>query len=240
MAIRGKLPGVPDVIDSPADAEAQAAVWMIGLGFGDAMPTRLSGDGGIDVASSRAVAQVKFQVAPVGRPALQNLVGAGAEHPGKLRLFFAWKGYSGPAFVYAEQTNIALFSFTTSGEVVAENTLAEHLCSVAQQSMTGDAIGTLPLEPTAPAQSYSLGQLQPAPPSGGLASWFTWQRVVRLAAVAVVLAAVSFLVLNPDVLVNLVAYAATTAVTAALIWYGAKLTFAPATRRGRSGSRRRR
>jgi len=232
---------VPDLIDSPADAEAQAAVWMVGLGFADAMPTQLSGDSGIDVVSTRAVAQVKFQVAPVGRPALQNLVGAAAEHPGKLRLFFAWKGYTGPAYAFAEQTNIALFSFTISGELVPDNVLAEHLCSMVQQSLTAGVVGMPQVQPGAPAASYEpLPVATSATAPGGLASWFAQRHPVHIATAVLLLAAVVFFAIFPDVLVTLLAYLVSTAVALFLIWYGFKLTFAPSRGRGRSRSRRRR
>jgi hypothetical protein len=229
---------VPDVIDSPADAEAQAAVWMIGLGFGDAMPTQFTADGGIDVVASRAVAQVKFQVAPVGRPALQNLVGAASEHPGKFKLFFSWKGYSGPAFVFAEQAHVALFSFTTSGELVPENTQAEHLCSLAQQAMSADLIGA-PQVPAPRAPQYQAPVTPPAPsapPAREWIDWFTLRRVMWLAVGFLVLLAVLFFYANPDAfskLVGLVVFGLTG-------WFVLKSVSAKPKRRSRSRSRRRR
>jgi hypothetical protein len=234
----GQAAAVPDVIDSPADAEAQAAVWMIGLGFADAMPTQFTADGGIDVVSSRAVAQVKFQVAPVGRPALQNLVGAaGSEHPGKFKLFFSWKGYSGPAFVFAEQAHVALFSFTTGGELVPENTQAEHLCSLAQSSMSANLVGVPLVEPAPPPPQY-LPLLPPsAPPARDWIDWFTRRRLMALSAAFLVLLAVLFFATHPNALGQLL----TLVVGGLLVWYGVKVTFTPKKRRrSRSRTRRRR
>lgn len=59
-------------------AEQFAAEVMMIFGYQDARVTQRSADGGIDVRSARAVAQVKNWSKPVGRPHLQNLVGAAA------------------------------------------------------------------------------------------------------------------------------------------------------------------
>lgn len=215
-------------------------MWMIGLGFSDAVPTQFIGDSGIDVVASRAVAQVKFQVAPVGRPALQNLVGAASEHPGKFKLFFAWKSYSGPAFAFAEQAHIALFSFTTGGELVPENTQAEHLCSLAQQTMSANLVGVPAVEPLPPVPQYQAPPLPApaprAPATRSAADWFTTRRVIALLAAVLALFLVLFFINNPDVFGNLVGLTA----AGAAMCYGAKIAFGKPKRRRRSRARRRR
>lgn len=226
---------MPDVIDSPADAEAQAAVWMIGLGFSDAMPTQLTGDSGIDVVAARAVAQVKFQVAPVGRPALQNLIGAAAEHQGKIRLFFAWKGYTGPAFVFAEQTNIALFCFSTSGDLLPQNMLAEHLCSVAAPLASATGVDLPAVELPAPTPAPEYEQLPPPSLQQEWTDWLTPRRLKAIGAGVLGLLVVAFFATHTDLLIKIVVFAG----FCYLCWFWIKVGSQPK-KRGRSRSRRRR
>ena len=60
----------PRLVRSPQDAEDAAADWMRYLGFPDACRTPDGADGGIDVTSSRGVAQVKLEGKPTGRPSI--------------------------------------------------------------------------------------------------------------------------------------------------------------------------
>lgn len=94
------------------------------LGYTDAAVTMRSGDGGLDVVSKGAVAQVKYQSAPVGRPAIQNLAGAAMTSPGKERLFFSFSRYTQGAIAYANQVGIALFVYDTQGGFVGVNGIA--------------------------------------------------------------------------------------------------------------------
>jgi hypothetical protein len=80
---------------------------MKAWGFEDVTVTRGSGDGGVDVVAAHAVAQVKYQAKPVGRPAVQQL--RGAAHGLDEALFFSWSGYSRQAIEYANGASVALF-----------------------------------------------------------------------------------------------------------------------------------
>ncbi|MCX2966282.1 restriction endonuclease [Gordonia aquimaris] len=97
---------------TPEDAEYLAAgIMQKKLGFRDAKVTELSGDGGVDVVSKHAVAQVKHWNSQIGRPELQQLYGArGADRKKKL-LFFSSGGYSPLAVEYANEHDIALYRF---------------------------------------------------------------------------------------------------------------------------------
>lgn len=109
-------------------AEAHAAEYMrVSLGFVDAQVTRRSGDGGIDVRSSRAVAQVKLHLRRTGRPDLQKLHGANAAHGDRTMLFFAHAGFSAPAVTYAESCGMALFTFELDGRCTPANAIAVNL-----------------------------------------------------------------------------------------------------------------
>jgi len=58
------------------EAEEAAASHMRRMGYAGVKLTTGGADGGVDVRASGAMAQVKFEAKPVGRPALQRLVGA--------------------------------------------------------------------------------------------------------------------------------------------------------------------
>ncbi len=109
------------------DAEHAAAGWLRPRGFLDARVTECGADEGVDVRSRRAIAQVKFQSAPVGRPALQQLVGARARRSDVELVFYSRSGYSKQAIEYASLMNIALFTYAASGKVAPVNSAARVL-----------------------------------------------------------------------------------------------------------------
>jgi hypothetical protein len=117
-------------IRSPDDAEQVAAEWMRHLGFPDARCTAAGTDGGVDVRSREAVAQVKAQLAPVGRPELQALYGV-ARSEGRHPLFFSLMSYTAAARTWADEVGMALFRFDHAGMVEAVNPAAETLVSTA-------------------------------------------------------------------------------------------------------------
>ena len=114
-------------------AENLALQYMLWLGFPDA--TRVGHinqpDGGIDISSTHAVAQVKAQWfgTKVQRPVLQAFTGACSvkEHVLKgYRLFFA-PLYTSDAVAYADELDINLFTFDAEGQVSPENMAAKTL-----------------------------------------------------------------------------------------------------------------
>jgi hypothetical protein len=113
-------------IRSPDDAEQVAAEWMRHLGFADARCTGAGTDGGVDVRSREAVAQVKAQLTPVGRPELQALYGV-ARSEGRRPLFFSLMSYTAAALAWADEVGMALFRFDHAGAVEAVNVPAEGL-----------------------------------------------------------------------------------------------------------------
>lgn len=118
----------PRLIRKPEDAELVAMEWMKFFGFTDAAITNRGADGGIDVTSSLAVAQVKAEMIPTGRPKIQQLHGV-AQSLNKKAFFFALNGYSKEAYDFADSIGMALFSFNLQGEPVAENQIARHYIS---------------------------------------------------------------------------------------------------------------
>lgn len=117
----------PRRIDSWQVAEANAAAWMRYWGYVDAQVTTAGPDGGVDVRAGRALAQVKFEAAQVGTPALQRLVGARGRQLDQRLLFFSGAGFSAPAVVYAEEMEIALFQYGLDGSMVSRSTASEEL-----------------------------------------------------------------------------------------------------------------
>ena len=115
----------PRQIDSWRAAEDNAAAWMRWWGYKDAQVTPGGPDAGIDVQSTEALAQVKWEAAQTGTPALQRLVGARRSDHHKTLLFFSGAGYSTPAIDYADDMDIALFKYALNGQVTPMS-LAAH------------------------------------------------------------------------------------------------------------------
>lgn len=91
-------------------AEIVAQEWMFYFGFHDARTTKISGDDGLDVESTEAVAQVKYRTAKTGSPAIRDL--AGAAVPGRKKsLFFSYSGYTKSAIAFANQPDVAMALF---------------------------------------------------------------------------------------------------------------------------------
>jgi len=93
-------------------------------GHPDAGVTNGGADGGIDVYSSTAVAQVKAQSQPIGRPDVQALRGA-ALSLGRQALFFSTSGFTKQAATWATGAGVGLFQIAPhSGEICAVNATA--------------------------------------------------------------------------------------------------------------------
>lgn len=99
--------------------EAAAQFMRKSLGFSDATLTQDGADGGVDIISSRAVAQVKYRAQPTSRPEVQQLNGVArsAEHDGKKALFFSKNGFTAGAEKFARDNLIALFELSLESGV---------------------------------------------------------------------------------------------------------------------------
>lgn len=104
-------------ITTPHQAELNAASKMRDWGFTDAAATTGGADGGVDVRSSRALAQVKWRGGVVGRPDIQRLYGAREGDGSKALFFFSASGYSKEAVDYAERTGVGLYLYDPLGAV---------------------------------------------------------------------------------------------------------------------------
>lgn len=122
-------------------AEELAREHMRAIGFLDARRTAEGADGGIDVRAELAVAQVKHLSQPVGSPDVQRL--RGAAHGVPHAVFYSSSGYSAAAVATAETSQVALFRYTTTGDVAAVNEQARMLESRTLSSPTHTLIEAL-------------------------------------------------------------------------------------------------
>ena len=116
------------LIRTPRDAELVARDWMIYFGFEDAKATPIGSDHGIDVTSSRAIAQVKLKGSKTPRSDIQ-LLHSNTVTFGKRGLFFSASGYAQPAIQFANEVRIALFIYDRQGEPQAVNETARYIAS---------------------------------------------------------------------------------------------------------------
>ena len=165
-------------------AEEAAADWMRRCGFRDATVMTGGVDTGVHVIASRAVAQVRTSLTPVGAEDLSRLVRDSRGMPGRHRILFSLSGYSEAARNYAEEHGIALLVVGRDGSVVPANAWGENLSDsrtgggpgprvssrTAVLRKSGSRIGGGPLatRPEAPASAE--------PPVGGSA----WRRLWRV------------------------------------------------------------
>ena len=109
---------------SDEGAESLVAQWMRWLGVYDAEVTKFVGDGGIDVESSRYIAQVKNFTGNVGIAAIRELAGVAAVD-GRTPLFFTSGVYPKDSEAWAQSAGIYLFTYEVkTAKLSANNQLA--------------------------------------------------------------------------------------------------------------------
>lgn len=106
-------------------AEAIAEHHLRDVGFANVRLTGSGSDHGLDVMGSNIAAQVKMTALPVGRPVLQQLLGAAVMY--SHRACYSSSGYTSEAISYADSCSVALFVITEQGLVVSVNDHAEHM-----------------------------------------------------------------------------------------------------------------
>jgi hypothetical protein len=117
-------PGKQQFGVSDEGAESLVAQWMRWLGVYDAEVTKYVGDGGIDVESSRYIAQVKNFNGNVGIASIRELAGVAAVD-GRTPLFFTSGVYPRGADSWAQDAGIYLFTYDAKiAKLSANNQLA--------------------------------------------------------------------------------------------------------------------
>jgi hypothetical protein len=114
-------------ISSWQQAERNAARWMRHWGYADATAHPGGPDSGIDVRATSALGQVKYQAAQVGRPELQRFVGSRPYGSTAQLIFFTGSGYATTAVAYAQEWNIALFTYRLDGTMTPVNESARRI-----------------------------------------------------------------------------------------------------------------
>lgn len=110
-------------------AEHLCAKWLSHLGEEKVQVTRVTSDGGIDILSSRCVAQVKNYTGSVGVVAVRELVGV-ASVDGRLPVFFTSGNYTKAALDFAEPANVYLFRYDAeAGTLDAKSSIARKALS---------------------------------------------------------------------------------------------------------------
>ncbi|MGW6687132.1 restriction endonuclease [Streptomyces sp. NPDC054961] len=123
------VPPQPTQISSWQQAELNAAQWMRRWGYTDATARPGGPDAGIDVRARRALGQVKYQAAQVGRPELQRFVGARPYGSTAQLIFFTGSDYTATAVAYAREWSIALFTYRLDGTMTPVNDTARRIHS---------------------------------------------------------------------------------------------------------------
>jgi hypothetical protein len=136
----------PRLVKNFRAAEEYAAEVLRAVGFGDASVTVHGSDGGVDVRASAAVAQVKMEALPTGRPAVQSIFGIAA-HERKLAVFFSLAGYTAQAVEWARVAGVACFEFEFDGSV-------QPITAAARDLLNGSAVA--PSEQVQPQQDEAV------------------------------------------------------------------------------------
>lgn len=116
-------------------------------GYEDARAQPGGSDGGVDVRSRRALGQVKYQAAAVGRPELQRLFGARGRALDKDLLFFTGSSYAATAIGYAAENGIALFVYGLDGSMTAVNAPARRIATAPASTPSISLAGSAPSTP---------------------------------------------------------------------------------------------
>ncbi|MDT7847900.1 restriction endonuclease [Streptomyces justiciae] len=138
------VPPRPTQISSWQQAELNAARWMRHWGYTDATASPGGPDSGIDVRAGRALGQVKYQAAQVGRPELQRFVGARPHGSTAQLIFFTGSDYTATAAAYARERDIALFTYRLDGTMTPVNDTARRI----HRATPSPAPATLPSRQT--------------------------------------------------------------------------------------------
>lgn len=116
----------PRLVKSAAQAEVYVGEVMESLGLTNVRVTPVGADGGVDVTSDEAVAQVKMEGVSTGRPVLQAISGI-ASHERKRAMVFSLAGFTQQALEWGGQAELALFEFSLDGSIEPRSPAARAL-----------------------------------------------------------------------------------------------------------------
>ena len=116
----------PDYNLDPRAAELHIEEWMAHWGFRDAKATPVGPDGGFDVKSSRAAAQVKFRGRPTPLDQINSFHGA-CRGRYEYEIFVSKSGFTKPARDAADECEMALFTLESDGTPTPVNLYARRI-----------------------------------------------------------------------------------------------------------------
>ena len=93
------------------DAERLVCDWMRKNGYRDAALTKSGADGGVDVTSKKAIAQVKFHAKPIGIAEVQRVYGIGVAQRKQRTLIFASAGFTRAAREFADKHGVECYVY---------------------------------------------------------------------------------------------------------------------------------
>lgn len=111
---------------NPRSAELHVEEWMAHWGFLDARATPVGPDGGFDVVSTRAAAQVKFRNQPSTLDQINSFHGA-CNGNYEFEIFVSRSGFTEPARIAADRYGMALFEFAQDGTPRPVNAAADSI-----------------------------------------------------------------------------------------------------------------
>lgn len=121
-----------------AIAEELAAAHMRFLGMRNVRRLPDGPDGGVDVVSTNAIAQVKDWLTPVGIAEVQRLRGTLVTHD--QAIFYARNGFTASATEFAVKAGVALFRFSDTLEVIPINLHAKALEAEAESAKSEEQV----------------------------------------------------------------------------------------------------
>ena len=114
---------------SPEGAEILCAQWMSYIGFEGVQVTQFSGDGGVDIESQTAIAQVKHYGGSVGVSEIRELVGV-SHVDGRTPIFFTSGSYTRDAMKFGDEAGVIMFIYDAeAGFLHPENVAAREMIS---------------------------------------------------------------------------------------------------------------
>lgn len=113
-------------IDDWHQAELLTASWLREQGCRGVALTTAGADGGIDVMTQEWAVQVKHTAKRVGRPAVQQIVGAALDADRRPAVV-STSGFTQPAMIYADDHDVGLVELGADGRATLVNLSAREI-----------------------------------------------------------------------------------------------------------------
>ena len=122
--------------------EQDTAAWLRAVGCRQVAMTTAGADGGVDVLTSDWAVQVKHTERRVGRPAVQQIVGA-ALHVARRPAVVSTSGFTSPAVEYAVEHDVALIRLDEDGRGRPVTSAAREIGDERRRGVVGSVLAAL-------------------------------------------------------------------------------------------------